>query len=36
MNSTLAVPVQHLPLPYVPELPPDFVVLLRPTSQKAF
>jgi hypothetical protein len=32
MKSTNAVPIQHLPLPYVPELPADFVLLLQSAS----
>jgi hypothetical protein len=29
MQSTVAVPSQHLPLPYVPELPAEFVRMLQ-------
>jgi hypothetical protein len=29
MTSTNAVPTQHLPLPYVPELPAEFVRMLQ-------
>ena len=32
MNSAIAVPIQHLPLPYVPELPADFVLMLKSAS----
>jgi len=32
MQSTNAVPTHHLPLPYVPELPADFLRLLRSQS----
>jgi hypothetical protein len=29
MESTVAKPIQHLPLPYVPDLPADFVRMLQ-------
>lgn len=29
MEHTNAVPSRHLPLPYVPELPADFLQMLR-------
>lgn len=34
MRSTIAVPTQHLPLPYVPELPADFVLMLKSTASQ--
>jgi hypothetical protein len=35
MESTIAVPSQHLPLPYVPELPAEFVRMLQPVGSMA-
>jgi hypothetical protein len=29
METTIKVPAKHLPLPYVPELPADFVRMLQ-------
>jgi len=34
MQSTIAVPTQHLPLPYVPALPAEFVLLLQSASNQ--
>jgi hypothetical protein len=34
MESANAVPLQHLPLPYVPDLPADFVRMLQSPSNQ--
>jgi hypothetical protein len=34
MNSTVTIPIQRLPLPYVPEIPADFLLMLKSTSQQ--
>lgn len=34
MNSTFAVPETNGPLPYVPELPADFVMMLKKECAK--
>ena len=34
MQSTIAVPTQHLPLPYVPALPAEFVLLLQSAGSR--
>jgi len=32
MESTISVRAQHLPLPYVPEIPADFLRMLQSCS----
>lgn len=34
MNSTTTVPMQRLPLPYVPEIPADFLLMLKSTNSQ--
>lgn len=34
MNSTFAIPMTNGPLPYVPELPADFVMMLKKECAK--
>jgi hypothetical protein len=34
MEHTIAIPSQHLPLPYVPELPADFLRMLQSGSSQ--
>jgi hypothetical protein len=34
MNSTNAVPIQRQPLPYVPEIPADFLLMLKTTTSQ--
>ena len=34
MNTAVTIPVQRLPLPYVPEIPAVFLLMLKSTNSQ--